>query len=267
MHKPAFSLRLSWRLFAVAVHIVLGFVLAFVSGMFFVQNKAWQKPIIHWWQRCFCQILNLQVEIDGAPSAESALWISNHVSWMDIPVLGSIRPLLFLSKAEVGNWPLVGRLARAVGTLFIQRGSGDADRVVGNMVTELAAGRRVLFFPEGTTTDGFSVKRFFAKLFAAALVNDSLIQPMIICYQRDDGHLHPLAPFIGDDDLVPHLFNILAADRIHVVVRALPAERPNGRDARELALHFEELLRAELAVLHGAELPPSRLDHPAVRAA
>lgn len=267
VNMPAFSPRLIWRLIKVIAHITLGFILAFLTGMFFVQHKAWQKPVMVWWLQHFVRVLNLQVRVEGEPVNEGALWISNHVSWMDIPVLGSIRALQFLSKAEVAKWPLIGTLARAVGTLFIQRGAGDSKRVVGDMVTELNSGRRVLFFPEGTTTDGFQVKRFFANLFAAAVETGVPIQPMVICYQQDDGSLHSLAPFIGDDDIAPHLLNMLAFERIHVVVRILPAERPNGRDQRELAIHFEALLLAQLQSLHGAELPPSRLDHPAARAA
>ena len=256
--SPAMTPRLAWRTLRIAAHLLLGFVLAFLIGMFFVRNKPWQRPVIGWWLGRLGRVLNLTVRLDGVPADDSALWISNHVSWMDIPVLGSLRPLQFLSKAEVAAWPLIGPLARSAGTLFIQRGSGDADRVVGQIKDEIAAGRRVLFFPEGTTTDGFTVKRLFAKLFAAAVDTGCLIQPMVICYQRDDGSLHPLAPFIGDDEMGAHLLNILAGDPIQVIVHMLPPERAGHRDARALALHFELVFQHALSKLHGAEHPPSR---------
>lgn len=265
--KPAMTVKVWARLITVLVYLLFGVVLAFLIGMFFVRFTVWQRPVIAWWLRGFCRVLNLQVTVKGEPLEDSALWISNHVSWMDIPVIGGIRPLRFLSKAEVAKWPVIGHLAQAAGTLFIQRGSGDAERVSDDMALSLQQGKRVLFFPEGTTTDGFSVNRFFAKLFAAAIKSQSPIQPLVICYQQANGELHALAPFIGDDELVAHLLNLLAGDTVHVTVHCLPAEVPGERDAATLARHFEQLMGQTLRDLHGAELPPNRGDHPSTRAA
>ena len=139
------SLKVIARLTAVIAYLLFGVVLALLIGMFFVRFTVWQRPVIAWWLRGFCRVLNLQVTVQGAPVEGSALWISNHVSWMDIPVIGGIRPLRFLSKAEVAKWPIIGHLAQAAGTLFIQRGSGDADRVSHEMVRSLREGKRVLF--------------------------------------------------------------------------------------------------------------------------
>lgn len=263
--RPPLTLWLILRLTLVMAHMVFGFLLAFLIGLFFFEAR-WQQPVITWWLRRLTGILNLHITVHGEPVEASALWISNHVSWMDIPVLGGIRRLNFLSKAEVARWPLIGHLARAGGTLFIQRGSGDSERVSRQMVTALAEGKRVLFFPEGTTTDGHTVKRFFAKLFASAVESQCLIQPMLICY-RDGDSLHPIAPFIGDDEMGAHLLHILNGGRIHVEVKFLTPERAGLRDARDLAHHFEEVMRHALADFHGAEQPPSRAEHPAVRAA
>lgn len=261
------SLKVFVRLFAVVAYLLFGVVLALLIGMFFVRFTAWQRPVIAWWLRGFCRVLNLQVTVQGAPIEASALWISNHVSWMDIPVIGGIRPLRFLSKAEVAKWPIIGHLAQAAGTLFIKRGSGDADRVSQEIVLSLREGKRVLFFPEGTTTDGFSVNRFFAKLFTSACVSQCPIQPLVICYQKANGELHPMAPYIGDDELTAHLLNLLAGEPVHVIVHCLAAEVAGARDASALAKHFEQLMGETLRDLHGAEQPPSRGDHPAVKAA
>ncbi len=195
IHAPAMSLRLLLRLLQVAGHLLLGFVLAFVCGLFFFRHVVWHRPVIAWWLRRLASILNLEVEVQGEPVAAPALWVSNHVSWMDIPVLGGVRAINFLSKAEVARWPLVGRLAQAAGTLFIQRGSGDSEQVRAAMADALRGGRNVLFFPEGTTTDGHNVRRFFPKLFQAAIDAGCPVQPMVICY-RDGAGLHPVAPFI-----------------------------------------------------------------------
>lgn len=257
--------RLALRLALVLAHMLFGFVLAFLIGMFFFEAR-WQQPVATWWLRRLTDLLRLNIRVHGAPVEGQALWISNHVSWMDIPVLGGIRRLHFLSKAEVAKWPLIGQLARAGGTLFIQRGSGDSGHVGAQMVAALGEGKRVLFFPEGTTTDGHTIKRLFSKLFVAATESQCLVQPVLICY-RDGERLHAIAPFIGDDEMGAHLLNILNGGRIDVDVRFLAPERAGERTPHELALHFETAMRHALAELHGAQEPPSRAEHPAVRAA
>ena len=259
------TIRLALRLALVLALFMLAFVLAFLTGMFFFEAR-WQQPVATWWLRRLNSAIGLRVRVHGEPVAGQALWISNHVSWMDIPVLGSIRRLHFLSKAEVASWPLIGTLARIGGTLFIQRGSGDSAHVSAQMVDALAEGKRVLFFPEGTTTDGHAVKRFFSKLFATATQSQCQIQPVLICY-RDGDRLHPLAPFIGDDEMGAHLLHILDAGHIDVEVMFLTPEQAGERSPHELALHFEQVMGRALADLHGGQQPPDRADHPATRAA
>lgn len=266
MQNPELSLRLIWRLMRIAVHIAAGCVIAFCCGMFFTEPKAWHQPIVRWWLHGLASRLNLDVNVQGEPTADVSLWVSNHVSWMDIPVLGGIAPVDFLSKAEVAKWPLIGHLAQAVGTLFIQRGSGDSGRVQETMKAALANKRSVLFFPEGTTTDGHRVQRFFPKLFAVAADTNCCVQPVIICYRQGQA-LHPLAPFIGDDDLVPHLLNVLAGERISVDVQFLPVQAVAEQDARALSLSCELAMGDALIALHGDADVPSRVGLSAIRSA
>lgn len=127
-----------------------------------------------------------------------ALWVSNHVSWLDIPVVGSIIPTFFLSKAEIANWPVIGWLATTGNTLFIQRGSGDADAVSEQMAKFLADGYPVVFFPEATTTDGTTIKRIHGKLLQAAMDTQVPIQPVVICYVNEQGEPDQAIPYYGD---------------------------------------------------------------------
>jgi 1-acyl-sn-glycerol-3-phosphate acyltransferase len=264
MLNPEFSLRLMWRLARIAGHFLVGCIIALFCGMFFTQPKAWHRPIVSWWLQGLASRLNLQVSVHGAPTADVSLWVSNHVSWMDIPLLGGIAPVDFLSKAEVAKWPLIGHLAQAVGTLFIQRGSGDSGRVQETMKSTLSADRSVLFFPEGTTTDGHRVQRFFPKLFSVACETNCPVQPVIICYRQGEA-LHPLAPFIGNDDLVPHLLTVLAGERIRVDVQFLPLQAVGEHDARALSLLCEQQMGDALIALHGDADVPSRLGLVAIR--
>lgn len=247
-------LRLSYRCMRLGLHLVSGAVLAVACGAAFVQYRPYQQPVIRWWHRRFCDILDLDIRVHGEPLDQHAMWISNHVSWLDIPVLGAHFPVYFLSKAEVAGWPVVGWLARAAGTLFIQRGSGDAGKVETQLASHLQAGRNVLFFPEGTTTDGERIKRFFHKLFGAAVKAQVPLQPVLVCYRDEHDDLHPHAPFIGDDEFLDHALDILKGERMVVDVLVLPVVKPDGRDARTLARDMEAVMSEALGKLHRREL-------------
>ena len=158
---------------------------------------------------------------------------------------------------------LIGLLAKVAGTLFIRRGSGDSAHVSAQMAEAIGEGKRVLFFPEGTTTDGHTVKRFFAKLFQTAHLAGCRIQPMVLCYQHE-GELHPLAPFIGDDEMGAHLLNLLALGPMDVTVQFLPVIDPAGHTAPELVIHCEDIMRTALHALHGASPAPLREGWPGV---
>lgn len=251
------KLRLYYRFGRLGLHLVEGAVLAVLCGAVFVQYRSFQRPVIRWWHRRFCQILNVDIRVHGEPLSGHALWISNHISWLDIPVLGAKFPVYFLSKAEVAHWPVVGWLARVAGTLFIRRGSGDAGQVMTQLADHLRAGRNVLFFPEGTTTDGQRLKRFFHKLFAAATATQLPVQPVLVCYRDEDDGLHPHAPFVGDDEFMSHAVEILKGGRIVVDILVLPPELPAGREPRELARALEARMGEALRELQGSAALPA----------
>lgn len=233
-------IQLAFRFLVLLVHLCIGALLAIISGAAFVQYRRYQQPIIRWWHQRFCQILNLEIRVQGAPLDGHALWVSNHVSWLDIPGLGGLFPVYFLSKSEVAKWPIVGWLARVSGTLFIKRGAGDAGKINDLLAGHLLAGRNILFFPEGTTTDGQQLKRFFHRLFSAAVEADVPVQPVVLAYLDESGEPHPKAPFIGDDPFFTHAVGVLKASRIVVNVMVLEPVPVNGRSARELSKEVEK---------------------------
>ncbi len=237
--------RLIVRLSALMLHLALGGTLALVTGMILMPHHRRYRALVQWWHRRLCRMLGVRMVVYGQSSVCSALWVSNHVSWLDIPVLGALFPVVFLSKAEVARWPVVGQLARAAGTVFIKRGSGDSRQVSNQLADLLRVGHNVLFFPEGTTTDGQALRRFFHRLFQAGLDASTFIQPVLICYRRE-GSLDPWVPFVGDDEFVPHARQLLMLDRVQVEVHVLPALAAQGRDARALAQQVEAGMRQEL---------------------
>jgi len=178
--------------------------------------------------------LPFRLSLHGKLPERPMLWVCNHVSWTDIPLLGGLVPLSFLSKAEVRSWPLAGWLAHKAGTLFIRRGAGDSGLIKNQLLRHLQHDHDLLIFPEGTTTDGRSLRNFHSRLLASAVEAQVPVQPVAIRYLRD-GAIDPVAPFIGDDDLVSHLIRLLHSERSEVEIHLLPPLDNNGLSRTELS--------------------------------
>lgn len=178
--------------------------------------------------------LPLEVRLHGRLPDAPMLWLANHVSWVDIAVLGALRPLSFLAKSEVADWPLAGWLARQAGTLFIRRGGGETLDLGRQLATQLQRGCHLAIFPEGTSSDGSGVLRFHPRLLAAALDSGAAVQPVAIRYRRA-GRRDELAPFVGDDELPAHLLRLLGAERGVVEITLLEPIAVAGLSRSELA--------------------------------
>jgi lyso-ornithine lipid O-acyltransferase len=210
------ELRRLWRLLRVVLHIFYGLLLATVIGAFWHPYRPLVRRATRHWLSSLLAILAVRVDVRGEPVDGTAFVVSNHVSWLDIPLIGVQRPVHFLSKAEVRDWPLIGLLAQAVGTLFIRRGSGESLRKSEEIAEHLKLGRTVLVFPEGTTTEGSSVKRFFPQLFSAPALAGVPVQPLALRYLDSCGQHDASLAFIGDDEFHLHLWQMLRRDDVRV---------------------------------------------------
>ncbi|PPI84002.1 1-acyl-sn-glycerol-3-phosphate acyltransferase [Marinobacter maroccanus] len=209
-----------------------------------------------WARFCFrwaCRCLGLNIHQHGSPSDDTVLFVSNHISWSDIPILGSLAPIRFLSKAEVGQWPVIGWLARQAGTLFIRRGGGQARRVRDQIIENLQAGENVLVYPEGTTSAGLTVLPFHGLLLKAAPESKTPVQPVTIAYRRN-GRPDHLAPFIGEDEFHSHLLRMLRqpSARVDVVFHA-PVCPSDQAATGELAGHLRETVLEGLTRIYSGE--------------
>lgn len=145
-------------------------------------------------RRFFARIVRasaIAVEVRGRPADErGTLFVANHIAWADVPVLGSVLDAGFVAKDEIAGWPLVGRLARRIGCIYVAREErGRAGAQAGELADKLARGGAILF-PEGTTGDGRALLPFRTSLFAAA-ASARRVQPVVIAYR--DGKGAPLA--------------------------------------------------------------------------
>ena len=201
------------------------------------------------WFRAGCLFSGLQVVVRGRPRQDgTVMYVSNHVSYLDIPVLGAAVDGTFVAKSEVEGWPLFGFLAKLVNTVFIRRDAREAMRQRGELAARLGAGERLILFPEGTTSIGRHVLPFRSSLLAVAedpaLDDDLVIQPVSISYrQYADGRLlydrnASLYAWHGDATLLPHLLTVFGLKGAKVVLTFHPSVRPRDFGGRkEIARH------------------------------
>jgi 1-acyl-sn-glycerol-3-phosphate acyltransferase len=166
--------------------------------------------------RVVSRLLGVRVRAIGSPVSGAGkrpvVFVSNHSSWLDVPVLGGCIDACFVSKDEVGQWPIVGTVARLGRTVFVSRQRQATGRERDGMRERLAAGDNLLLFPEGTTSDGSRVLPFRSSFFAVAQGEDPpLIQPVSVVYDRLGGlptgrASRPVFAWYGDMDLATHFW-------------------------------------------------------------
>ena len=162
-------------------------------------------------------ILGIGYKVHGTPMSHQGAAVANHASWLDIFALNACQRVYFVSKSEVSGWPAIGWLARATGTAFIDRDPTKAKAQQGLFEARIRAGHKLLFFPEGTSTDGKRVLRFKSSLFAAffthGLEHVMQIQPVSVIYHAPKGRDPRFYGWWGDMDFGPHLLLSLSQPR------------------------------------------------------
>jgi 1-acyl-sn-glycerol-3-phosphate acyltransferase len=155
--------------------------------------------------------LGISFSVEGQPPAQGLL-VSNHLNYIDILVYGAILPCCFVAKAEIRRWPFFGRMARAGGTLFVNRSSrSSAEMVTNQIANRLRMGVPVLFFPEGTSTDGSKVLRFRSRFFTPAIEARVPITAASVRYIMEDGTPERELCWFGDAPFLPHVWKMLGS--------------------------------------------------------
>ncbi len=217
------------------VHLVAG--LATCAVVFPLASNALRERLTRRWSRKLLGICRVSVEMaPGAPVLEHALIVANHVSWLDIFVINALYPCRFVAKAEIRAWPVLGWLAAAAGTVFIARGNRrELRHIFKGIVSVLAQGQRVAFFPEGTTSRQGEVLPFHANLFEAAIDAKVAVQPYALAYLDTAGRNHPSVDYIGDTTFADSMFRILEGEPVRARLQALAPIAGEGAHRRELA--------------------------------
>lgn len=250
MGKILRTLRISRRTALLTVHVLIGIVLAllFVNRELVPGSRASRLTL--WWHGRACRIFGAKVSISGDVNKAPTLFVSNHISWFDIPALGACLSAHFLSKDEVAAWPVVGWFAARTGTLYIRRGAkGASQRSTEDIRNALSQGGNVILFAEGTTSDGRSVRKFHSRLMQAAIDAGADVQPLAITYPHELG-VHPYAPFIDDTNLAESAGGIMGGPPMQVNIMMMPAFNATNYSRDQLAQMCEQQVRAQVERAH-----------------
>jgi 1-acyl-sn-glycerol-3-phosphate acyltransferase len=217
-------------------------------------HRPWTPHITRFVCRGSFLLLGIQFRSEGTPMSQRGAVVSNHCGWLDIFSLNARKRVYFVSKSEVAKWPGIGWLARATGTVFIDRDPKQARAQKEVFETRLLAGHKLLFFPEGTSSDGIRILPFkstlFAAFFAPNLRDFLYVQPVTLSYQSPDESDPRLYGWWGDMDFAPHLLQTLAAAKqgqVTVTYHA-PLKVSDFENRKELAQTCEKIIRAGLKV-------------------
>ncbi|MEP2532494.1 lysophospholipid acyltransferase family protein [Shimia sp.] len=230
--------------------LVVLLLVRLIERPLFGLHRPWTPFITQFVCRNAFRIMGMKFQASGALMKERGAVVANHSSWLDIFALNARKRIYFVSKAEVAKWPGIGWLAKATGTVFINRDPKEARAQKEVFEERLLAGHKLLFFPEGTSTDALRVLPFkptlFAALFSPALRDVMHVQPVTVMYDAPAGQDQRYYGWWGDMDFGPHLLHVLAAPRqggVELIYHAPVAVR-DFENRKTLATYCETAVRA-----------------------
>lgn len=249
------------RTLRVALHLVWGL---FIAGILFrITPRPWHKRMAQRWSEKMLGIFGVDIHLHGTmPSLDTrgVVIVSNHVSWLDIWLVYSIRPPRFISKADVRKWPIIGWLALQSGTLFIRRDQRRHTAAINRQAAELLAqGECIGLFPEGTTTNGLYMLPFHSSLFQAAVMHQAPVVMLAIRYLLPDGSIDTAPAYYGGLSLLDSFRAVLSRRRIHVEVTCVGTLDTHGKTRREVSLAAESAIANHLNL----PVPHKTLETPA----
>lgn len=256
LKRPDADIGMLRRLRAVArlghMAVYLCFISLWMRWRFEAMDQRTQLARMQAWSAGVFRCLGVKLVVRGlAPHLGPKLVVGNHVSWMDIMSINVVAPSRFVSKAEVAQWPIVGRMVTLAGTLYLERARRrDAMRVLGLLTQSLRDGHTAAVFPEGTTGDGHQLLHFHANLLQSAIDADVPVQPVAIRYSDADHAISPAAAFVGDTSVVESLWWIACADQLTVHVTVMPPQRVDHADRRALAARLHDEIAQALSSEH-----------------
>lgn len=241
-------LRVGVRVVLIALLTVVFWVLLLAGTLL---TALWPKTrvrcrgfIFKTWSRLLLLVIGVEVETVGKPPDLPFFLVSNHLSYLDILVLASRASVVFIAKAEIADWPLVGLICKSVNTIFIdRRARREIPRVIAHIDRELDLGAGIVLFPEGTSSKGDSVMLFRPSLLEVASRSDTPVSFAALRYDIPEGGppAHLAVCWWGEVPFGAHLLGLLAVRRIHAKV-VFGDKQLHDTDRKQLALRLHAAL-------------------------
>lgn len=241
-------LRVIYKLVLLIPVIFIGAILAIIL----LRNTMPTQGFISWLAQTYHQIiltiLGVKITVTGDKESGNVLFVPNHISWLDISIIGALSATHFLAKAEIKNWPVIGLIATRAGTLYIKRGIKNSAEEANETIHKiLSKNDNVVLFAEGTTSNG-TLKKFHGRLMQSAIDAGSVIQPIAIFYPavteknstNKQNKINENILFIDDMSFLQSVFNVLSLKEIPANIHFLPPIHTENRTRKELATQCYE---------------------------
>ena len=238
----------AWRFSRLFWHLCWGL---FLSSFWLPRLQGERrKNLVRRWSAAILTILNVRLQVSGfVPNAVTpqGMYVSNHISWLDIWIINSLLSPRFVAKSEVRSWPFIGWLAEKGGVIFIERArKQDTLRVSGAAAETLAQGESLCVFPEGTTTDGSFMVPFRSSLLQAAVDTGVLMRPMALRYRAADNSANTAIAYAGETTLLESMLAIVSQQEICAELEFLTPLPALEQDRRILAQQAESAIAVAL---------------------
>jgi lyso-ornithine lipid O-acyltransferase len=254
MTDGGFFLRL-WR---ATLYVLVTIPTGPIQAMLLLVKSPWSRRFPMVYHRLCTRILGFRIEPSGERSStRPTLFVANHASYLDIPVLGSLIDGSFVAKAEIANWPFFGTLAKLQRSIFVDRRPGSSAKQRDMLTARLEAGDDLIIFPESTSGDGIHMLPFKSALLSVAelrpLGAPLVVQPVTVAYVRLDGmplgrFYRPFVSWYGSMTVAPHLWTMLGLGAITVKVIFHPPVTIEQFGSRKLlAVHCYKVISGALA--------------------
>lgn len=230
-----------------AFHLLLAVILCLVM---IVLPKNIRHMIIQYWAKRLLRILKIKITLSGEVlkflGKDSYLVVSNHISWLDIPVIFSLKPMTFVSASDVKTWPIIGMLAKISGAIFVERNrKSSLVEVIQAMNHHFKNEKRsICIFPEGVTSNGYQVLPFKSNLFQSAFESNVLLLPLSIKY-KENNVLTNRTSFHGSTTLFQSFKRVAKSNLIEVVIDIGRPIKPS-QSRKDLSLKIQEVIALKI---------------------
>jgi 1-acyl-sn-glycerol-3-phosphate acyltransferase len=246
------------RKFYRSILLLLWLIIGVILTVLFLRNTrpphGFATTVVSRWLGVLARVFGLRIKTYGTALPEKTLFVANHISWLDILILGDLLPIHFLSKHEVKTMPVIGWLATRAGTLYIKRGCKvSASESSSEITAVLNQQHNSLIFAEGTTTDGH-IKKFHSRMLQSAIDAQAMVQPVAIFYpvrnpKTNKREINPVALFLGDTTIGESYDLIARSPGMDVEVHFLKPIDSSNITKDEVANHaYEEVVDAIISI-------------------